>query len=135
MNKILIVDEEKWYMEAIFDRIISEFGEDQYDYVFNGADALKLLKLNKYSGIILDLMLPLGEGLSLPQDEPDLMYGIFILRKIREFDKTTPVICYTVLDDASIKDSLRRYNAIHICKIYEDSYDKLFMELRKGKQL
>lgn len=131
MGKILIVDEEKWYMEAIFDRIELEFGDNQYDYVFNGADAITLLRRNKYSAVILDLMLPLGNGLTLPIDEPDLMYGIYILRQIRQFDKSTPIICYTVLDDKHIKDSLKAENAIHICKIYEESYDKLFLELKK----
>lgn len=131
MNKILIIDEEKWYMEAIFDRIDMDFGPNMYDYVFNGAEALRLLRTNKYSTIILDMMLPLGDGLELPSNEPDLMYGIYILRKIRELDNRTPIICYTVLNEMAIKQQISSYNAVHICKVDEESYDKLFKELKR----
>jgi CheY-like chemotaxis protein len=131
MDKILIVDEEKWYMEAIFDRINADFGRNLYDYSFNGSDAIELLNKNKYSVIILDLMLPLGDNLSVPDNEPDLMYGILILRKIREINKVIPVICFTVLNDSNIKEEIKKLNALHIGKLDEDSYDRLFRELKK----
>lgn len=129
-DKILIVDEEKWITEAVFDRIDSEFGMSFYDYAVDGNEALMLLKKNTYSVVILDLMLPLGDGLSLPKSEPELMYGIYILRKIREFNESIPVICYTVLSDTAIKKQIKKLNAIHIHKLDENSFDRLFDEIR-----
>lgn len=134
MNKILIIDEENWYMQAIFDRIDIDFGQNMYDYVSNGSDGLKLLKKESYSFIILDMMLPLGESLILPEDEPDLMYGIYILRKLREINRNITVICYTVLNEMLIKQQINSYNAIHICKIDEGSFDKLFKILNSERK-
>ncbi len=130
-GKVLIVDEEKWYMDAIFDRMDAEFGLGHYDYVFNGHDALELLKINNYSLIVLDMMLPLGGDLTLPEDEPDLMYGIYILRKIREYNKRIPVICYTILNEESIKNEIRDLHAIHLHKLGDRSDEKLFDEIKR----
>lgn len=121
-------------MQAIFDRIDIDFGQNMYDYVSNGSDGLKLLKKESYSFIILDMMLPLGESLILPEDEPDLMYGIYILRKLREINRNITVICYTVLNEMLIKQQINSYNAIHICKIDEGSFDKLFKILNSERK-
>lgn len=129
-KKILIVDEEKWFVEAIFDRINSDFGENLFDHCVNGSEAIELILKNEYKVIILDLMLPLGHGINLPEDEQDLMFGIYILRKIRDINKTVPVICYTILDERKIQNQIADLNAIHICKLSENSFDQLFQFLR-----
>lgn len=130
-KRILIADEEKWFAEAIFDRVLDEYGESIYDYVINGEDALSRVTEINYEVVILDLMMPLGESLSLPANEPDLMYGIYVLRRIREVDKNLPVICYTILSEEKIKKQIKELNAIYIHKFDENSFDKLFNELRR----
>jgi len=129
-KKILVVDEEKWYMDALFDRIDCEFGKGMYDYAFNGIQALKKIEKNYYNVVILDLLLPLGDGINLPSDEPDLVYGIYILRKIRNINNDIPVICYTILDDNNVKASVTDLNATYICKINDDSFELLFNKLK-----
>ena len=131
MKKILIVDEERWYMEGILDRIDADFGQGRYDYCFNGQEAIDKLKTTQYAVIVLDLMLPLGEGLQLPTDEPDLLYGIFILRKIREIKPNVPAICYTIINDAKVKEQLRKLNAQYIGKLEDNSFTILISELKK----
>ena len=128
-KQILIVDEERWYAEAIFQRILAEFNAPIYDYVVNGEDALSCLTSTPYEVVILDLMLPLGESLSLPENEPDLMYGIYILRRIRETNKTLPVVCFTILGEEKIKKQIKELNATYIHKLDDNGFDKLFMEL------
>lgn len=132
MNKILIADEEKWFLEAITDRIDSEYGVNRYDFVFNGFDALESLEKKDYKLIILDMMMPLGGNLELPKNEPNNMFGIYILKLIREKNKKVPVVCYTILDDNIIKRQIKELDGIHICKLNEDSYENLFKQINKS---
>ena len=131
MSKILIVDEEKWFLEAITDRIDAEFGENRYDFVLNGYDALEQLSNNSYTMIILDMMMPLGGDLELPKSEAKTMFGIYILQLIRKKNTSIPIICYTIIDDNLIKKQINQYDAIHICKLNEDAYDELFEHINK----
>jgi CheY-like chemotaxis protein len=132
MKKILIADEEMWYMEAVMDRIDYEYGKNHYDFVYNGNDAIELLKKNKYSLFVLDMMMPLGGNLELPEKEPYLMYGIYILRLIRKLNINVPIVCYTILEDNGIKKQIDELNAIHICKLDDDAYDNLFKQINKS---
>ena len=129
MNKILISDEEKWYLDAVTDRIDAEFGEGYYDFVSNGYETLNLIKKNNYKLLILDMMMPLGGDLELPKNEPNLMYGIYILRLVRQEHKNLPVVCYTILDDNKTKKQIQELNAIHICKLDENAYERLFYQI------
>lgn len=131
MKRILIADEEKWFLEAITDRLDAEFGANRYDFVRNGYDALQLLEQNQYSMIILDMMMPLGGNLQLPKHDPPMMFGVYILQLIRKQNKTIPIICYTILDDNLIKKQIKQSNAIHICKLDDDAYAELFDYINK----
>lgn len=131
MSKILIADEEKWFLEGITDRIDAEFGEGKYDFVFNGFDALELLGKNDYSMVILDMMMPLGGNLQLPKTEPKLMFGIYILQLIRERYKSIPIVCYTILDDNTMIKQIKQNNANYICKLDDDSYAELYDYITK----
>ncbi|WP_298140591.1 response regulator [Flavobacterium sp.] len=131
MNKILIADEEKWFLEAVTDRIDAEYGMNHYDFVLNGSDALELLNKSNYKMIILDMMMPLGKDLELPENEPNLMFGIYILRLIRNINRSIPVVCYTILDDNVLKKQIKDLDAIHICKLDDNSFDNLFRNIKK----
>ncbi len=77
--KILIVDDEKLLVKGIK----FNFENDGYevDAVYNGEDALTLVRENHYDLVVLDLMLPKMDGLE-------------VCRQIREFSKV-PVVMLT----------------------------------------
>ncbi|AXE21806.1 hypothetical protein DR864_28450 (plasmid) [Runella rosea] len=129
--KVLLIDEEIWLADAIFDRLVYEHGEGSYDYADNGADGLAKLRTTKFDVVILDMMLPLGGDLKLPNNEPDLMYGVFILRLIRQlFDNNTlPIICYTVIESPKVQKQIDSYKATYVCKLTETSFDDLFKSI------
>lgn len=132
MSKILIVDEEKWFLEGVTDRIDFDFGVERYCFAYNGFEALDFLSNQPFKLIILDMMMPLGGDLELPKNEPNLMYGIFILRLIRErFPKIT-IVCYTILDDNLIKKQIKELSAFHICKINDNAYEELFKYIKNA---
>lgn len=77
--KILIVDDEKLLVKGIK----FNFENDGYevDAVYNGEDALTLVRENHYDLVVLDLMLPKMDGLE-------------VCRQIRDFSKV-PVVMLT----------------------------------------
>lgn len=123
-NKVLIIDEEKWFANVIFDRIDKEIGPNRYDYAKNGSIGLSLLEQNSYNLIILDLMLTLGPNLKLPENEE--IRGIYVLKKIREMGVETPIVCYTVLNEDYIIKQITDLGAFHICKLENNSFNNLF---------
>src|SRR6187399_369293 len=117
MKRVLIIDEEKWYMQAILDRIDFEMEKDLYDYCYNGSDGLDLLKQKRFGVVILDMMVPLGENIVLPPEEPNLIYGILILRKIRAINKEVRVVCYTIIDEPQLKKDIKDLDGEYVSKL------------------
>lgn len=89
-NRLLIVEDHQQLAENLFEYL----GEDHYelDYASNGLTALHLLASNTYDVVILDIMLPGVDGLS-------------ICKKIREeLNSTVPVIMLTAKDSITDKE-------------------------------
>ncbi len=85
--RILVVDDEKLLVKGITFNLENEGYE--VDGAYDGQQALELFNKNKYDLIILDLMLPIYDGLSLS-------------RKIRE-TSDVPVIMLTAKGEGSDK--------------------------------
>lgn len=81
--KLLLVEDSKEVAEVIFDY----FDDDTYelDYAANGTLGLKLAQEQKFDCIVLDLMLPGLDGLS-------------VCKKLREQGNNTPIIMLTARD-------------------------------------
>ncbi|MBN2395748.1 MAG: sigma-54-dependent Fis family transcriptional regulator, partial [Candidatus Atribacteria bacterium] len=77
MNKIIVIDDEK-NIRIMLKRVLSA---DQYEIeeASNGLEAIKKLKLEKYSAILLDLKMPEIDGLET-------------IKKIKEMEINTPII-------------------------------------------
>lgn len=91
--KILVVEDEKWLNEITTKRLKS----DKYsvDNCFDGQTALDYIKSTSYDVILLDIMIPLIDGITL-------------LKKIRSDKINTPVILLTAMD--SIEDRVNGLN-------------------------
>lgn len=92
--RILIVEDHKQLAENLFEYL----GEEKYqlDYAADGLTALHLLATNTYDLIILDIMLPAVDGLTL-------------CKRIREdLHSSIPVIMLTARDD--IEDKTKAFN-------------------------
>lgn len=81
--RILLVEDERDLNHVIAQKLIS----DGYsvDSCFDGEEALDVLSYTDYDAIILDIMLPKADGLS-------------VLRRLRADGKTTPVLMLTARD-------------------------------------
>ena len=78
-NRILVVDDEKLIVKGI--KFSLEQDSMLVDVAYDGEEAIKLVRLNEYSLILLDVMLPKIDGLEVCQ-------------QIREFS-TVPIIMVT----------------------------------------
>lgn len=87
--KILIADDERDIADAI--GVILKFNKFDSDVVYNGTDAYNMASQNLYDGIILDIMMP---G----------MDGITVLTKLREDGDTTPILMLTA--KAQVEDRI-----------------------------
>jgi len=86
--RILYAEDEAAMAEAVTD--ILTFHKYQVDWVGNGKDALQYAVTDKYDGIILDIMMPGMDGLS-------------VLKKLRESGDNTPVLLLTAKSEVSDK--------------------------------
>ena len=87
MMRILVVDDEKLLVKGI--KFNLENDGYEVDGAYDGGTALAMFKENNYDLIILDLMLPVMDGLS-------------VCRKIRE-SSNTPIIMLTAKSEGSDK--------------------------------
>jgi len=87
--KILVVEDEKKVASFLKKGLEQEYYS--VDVTFDGKDGLKLALSNEYDVIILDIMLPLLDGIS-------------ILREIRKEKIETPILLLTAKD--TIKDKV-----------------------------
>ncbi|MDR2649588.1 MAG: response regulator, partial [Clostridiales bacterium] len=78
-NRILVVDDEKLIVKGI--KFSLEQDSMLVDAAYDGEEALKLVRLNEYSLVLLDVMLPKIDGLEVCQ-------------QIREFS-SVPIIMVT----------------------------------------
>ena len=83
-KKILVVDDEVDFVEIMKLRLES----DNYDVIVanNGKDALEMVKKDKPDAVLLDIMMPEIDGLT-------------VLKKIRELDQKLPVFMITAFSN------------------------------------
>ena len=93
-NKILLADDEKDLARAT--KMILQYSGYDVDVVYNGKEALKNAIENNYDVIILDIMMPIMDGLEA-------------LREIRKENITTPIILLTA--KAGIDDKVEGLDA------------------------
>lgn len=86
--RLLLAEDEHSLSRAIVAILIKN--NYSVDAVYDGAEALDYIEINKYDGIILDIMMP-------------KMDGIAVLKKIREKGITTPVIILTAKSEVDDK--------------------------------
>lgn len=96
MKKILLVEDNREVAGILFDYFESEGME--LDYADNGELGLKLALETPFDAIILDLMLPRMDGLT-------------VCEKLREAGNTTPVLMLTALDSREDMLSGFKYGA------------------------
>lgn len=96
MKKILLVEDNREVAGILFDYFESEGVE--LDYADNGELGLKLALETPFDAIILDLMLPRMDGLT-------------VCEKLREAGNTTPVLMLTALDSREDMLSGFKYGA------------------------
>ena len=78
--RLLLAEDEVSLSRALVK--ILEHGNYSVDAVYNGEDALDYLEAGEYDGVILDIMMPKMDGLT-------------VLKKIREKGNTVPVLMLT----------------------------------------
>lgn len=93
MKKILIVDDDFISCELLKNLLKKEFN---YDIVYNGDDAIKLFLKNKYDAILMDIKMP-------------IMNGIESTKIIRKYEKEnnidrTPILVITAISHISLDD-------------------------------
>lgn len=93
MKRVLIVEDNREVAGILFDYFLSE--EVELDYANNGELGLKLALETAFDAIILDLMLPRMDGLT-------------VCEKLRSAGNETPILMLTALD--SREDMLNGFN-------------------------
>lgn len=93
MKRVLIIEDNREVAGILFDYFLSE--EVELDYADNGELGLKLALETAFDAIILDLMLPRMDGLT-------------VCEKLRSAGNETPILMLTALD--SREDMLNGFN-------------------------
>ena len=92
--RILIAEDEKSLNKILVSRLAAE--HYSVDACFDGQEALDYLAGAEYDAVVLDIMMPVMDGLT-------------VLRKIRARDKSLPVLLLTARD--SIEDRVAGLDA------------------------
>lgn len=92
--RLLLAEDEKALAKAL--KAILERSNYSVDAVYDGEAALEYMAAGNYDGIILDIMMPKKDGLS-------------VLREIRQKSKHVPVLLLTAKD--SVEDRVRGLDA------------------------
>lgn len=87
-KRILICDDEEGVREAL--KLILE-GHGQLDFARNGEEALEMIKKNPYDGILLDIKMPVRDGLETLEE----------IKKVRPGTKAIIITGYQSVETAS----------------------------------
>lgn len=88
--RILIVEDEQKLSRVL--QLELEYEDYQTEAVFDGKEALTKMEQQKWDLVLLDIMLPEWSGLE-------------VLRRVRRFDQTTPILLLTARDQVHDKVS------------------------------
>ena len=103
--RLLLAEDEKSLSKAV--KAILEAGKYSVDAVFDGEEALDYLETDTYDGVILDIMMPKKDGLT-------------VLKELRNKGNLIPVLLLTAkseVDDIeafNLAENLTRENAEHL---------------------
>ena len=94
--RLLLAEDEKALSKAL--TVLLKHNNYSVDAVYNGQEALEYLEADIYDGVILDIMMPKVDGLT-------------VLKTIREKGNTVPVILLTAKSDLNDKITGLDYGA------------------------
>jgi len=114
-KRLLIIEDDPVQQQALHD--LFSVNDVYFDVVDNGAEAERLLRMNDYDCIVMDLRLPDSSGLD-------------ILRKLRTLDKNhhVPAIIYTAMDISREMEAELRKVADRIILKSGNAMDRLLNE-------
>jgi len=102
MKKILVIEDEKIIRNLIKKKLISNGFE--VEIAENGKIGLELMEKNKYDLVLMDIHMP-------------IMNGLEATKKIREFDKRTPIVALSAnAYNKDIENSLKSGMNTHLSK-------------------
>jgi len=119
-KKIVIIDEELWFLDSIKELLIHKFDVEVVEF-YDPVEAIQYIQGNSVNLIILDILLPLREL----KNEAELQFknagGLFVLKKIKETNYPGNIICYTILTDTFIKNTIASFpNSHYLDKANDD---------------
>ncbi len=90
MTKVLLVEDEKLISEAF--NIILKSADFTVDVAANGREALEFCKEQSYDIVLLDLMMPVMDGIEFLQKARDLNAKIIILSNLSSGEMVTQAL-------------------------------------------
>lgn len=117
MKKILFIEDEAIAIKRLIEKLKKRY---EVEVVGSGNSALDSLNENQYDLILLDIMLPHGEGRRIPSNIPPKQTGIEILKKIRNREtKNSPQIPIVVLTAVSDVQDLKGINKYRPTRLFQ----------------
>jgi DNA-binding response OmpR family regulator len=138
-KRILFVDDEDWSVTPYFPKL--QDNDVKVELARDGEQALELLRKEKYDLIVLDIMLPAGNGFGR-RVEPRKA-GAILLEMIRRSEisnmKTppdVPVVVLTAVTDQKLSDKIKQLDVTEIFQkpaAFEEVTEKLLALLKTEK--
>ncbi len=125
-KKILVVDEEDWYMEPILDRL--DYEEIEHEYCQTVAESLEAFQAMDFALAVIDMRMPFGADFGVSPNQV-LAPGLLLFDKIRD-QTDIPIICYTASNNQEVIDAIHQRKGIYISKASGDA-DDLIKEIKK----
>lgn len=114
MHKILIIEDD--FMIAESTRTLLEYHQFEVEWMNNGIDGLNKLVQSNFDAVLLDLGLPMMDGMQ-------------VLKKIRQFNATLPVLIVSARDQVHNRvDGLNQGADDYLVKPYE--FEELLARLK-----
>lgn len=101
-NKILIVEDEYYTIEKLGELLKKDY---EVNIAKTDSEALEYIKNNKYAVVLLDIMLPTGEGIKCPEEQ----VGVEVLKMLRETSPQTKVIVLTAVISRTLNE-IKKYH-------------------------
>jgi predicted nucleotide-binding protein len=127
MKKILIVDDERWYVEPLIDRL--SFEGYNVLYASSCDEALSIIKeqAEHIRLIVIDSFLPIGDKSTFleKQFQSSKIIGLQLAKYISNNFKNISIIGYSQLNEDDIIMGFRKNGFQFISKLESDSFDML----------
>jgi two-component system response regulator YesN len=120
--RVVFVDDDPNITELI-QAVANQENDCQVEIFRNGADALKYLNHEPVDVVVLDLRLPILDGLTIAEE----------IRRNEEIHLIQPPVEMAFLTGADISDAVKRVaDRVHVREIFQKPFDyqQLFREIR-----